>query len=174
MPLDATESKTLLNVEGLTTYFDITGGLLGNTTARVHAVEDISFHIKPGETFEEGQVNLPLRAVALLRDDQFHGDGIWFWPATVLVVLPGVRVGTIQQRHEISILLDGPRLTQVRKPRLAVAFLLDFAIQLAQHDDRHIQLLGQGLDAARDVSNLLLPVLGSSSCGMKELQVVHD
>ena len=51
MALDlAHDEKALLNVEGLTTYFDITGGLLGGTTARVHAVEDISFHIKPGET----------------------------------------------------------------------------------------------------------------------------
>ena len=51
MALDlAHDQKALLNVEGLTTYFDITGGILGRTTARVHAVEDISFHIKPGET----------------------------------------------------------------------------------------------------------------------------
>ena len=51
MALDlAQDQKALLNVEGLTTYFDITGGLLGRTSARVHAVEDISFHIKPGET----------------------------------------------------------------------------------------------------------------------------
>ncbi len=50
MPLDQTAGKPLLSVDGLTTYFDISGGLLGNTTARVHAVEDISFHIMPGET----------------------------------------------------------------------------------------------------------------------------
>ena len=49
MALDQAASP-LLNVEGLTTYFDITGGILGTTTARVHAVEDISFHIMPGET----------------------------------------------------------------------------------------------------------------------------
>ena len=50
MPLDKANGKPLLNVEGLTTYFDITGGLFGTTTARVHAVEDVSFHIMPGET----------------------------------------------------------------------------------------------------------------------------
>ncbi len=49
MPLDQAV-KPLLNVEGMTTYFDISGGILGATTARVHAVEDISFHIMPGET----------------------------------------------------------------------------------------------------------------------------
>lgn len=51
MALDAVGGdKPLLKVEGLTTYFNISGGLLGQTTARVHAVEDISFEIKPGET----------------------------------------------------------------------------------------------------------------------------
>ena len=50
MALDQASGKPLLNVEGLTTYFNITGGMLGATTARVHAVEDVSFHIMPGET----------------------------------------------------------------------------------------------------------------------------
>jgi len=55
MPLDMDKTDKpsgppLLKVEGLTTYFDITGGVFGTTQARVHAVEDISFHIKPGET----------------------------------------------------------------------------------------------------------------------------
>ena len=49
MPLDQAD-KPLLKVDGLTTYFNISGGILGATTARVHAVEDISFHIMPGET----------------------------------------------------------------------------------------------------------------------------
>lgn len=49
MPLDQSDNP-LLKVDGMTTYFDITGGILGNVTARVHAVEDISFHIMPGET----------------------------------------------------------------------------------------------------------------------------
>ncbi|MFK7944390.1 MAG: ATP-binding cassette domain-containing protein, partial [Paracoccaceae bacterium] len=51
MALDLAKSAdALLNVKGMTTYFDITGGVLGTPQARVHAVEDISFHIKPGET----------------------------------------------------------------------------------------------------------------------------
>ncbi len=45
-----TSKGPLLKVDGMTTYFDITGGILGGTTARVHAVEDISFEIAPGET----------------------------------------------------------------------------------------------------------------------------
>jgi ABC-type oligopeptide transport system ATPase subunit len=44
------ESPYLLEVNNLTTRFDIADGFLKRPTARVHAVEDISFNIKPGET----------------------------------------------------------------------------------------------------------------------------
>ena len=40
----------LLRVENLTTRFPVTGGLWRRTKGRVHAVEDVSFAIKPGQT----------------------------------------------------------------------------------------------------------------------------
>ena len=40
----------ILEVEKLCTYFDITGGFLSRPTARVHAVEDVSFKLGRGET----------------------------------------------------------------------------------------------------------------------------
>lgn len=40
----------LVEVEGLRTYFDITGGILSRILARVHAVEDVSFTLGRGET----------------------------------------------------------------------------------------------------------------------------
>ena len=43
-------SEYLLEVENLTTRFDITDGFFKRTTARVHAVEDVSFNLKRGET----------------------------------------------------------------------------------------------------------------------------
>jgi len=43
-------TKPLLEVNDLTVRFDIKGGLLGRTTGRVHAVENVSFAIYPGET----------------------------------------------------------------------------------------------------------------------------
>ena len=42
--------KPLLTVEGLTTRFDIRKGMFGTATARVHAVEGVSFGLQPGET----------------------------------------------------------------------------------------------------------------------------
>lgn len=42
--------RPLLEVNGLSTYFDITGGFLSRPLARVHAVEDVSFELGRGET----------------------------------------------------------------------------------------------------------------------------
>ncbi|MFV0334506.1 MAG: dipeptide ABC transporter ATP-binding protein [Tropicimonas sp.] len=43
-------AEPLLSVRGLTTRFDITGGLFGRVTKRVHAVEHLDLDIWPGET----------------------------------------------------------------------------------------------------------------------------
>src|ERR1051325_9314024 len=42
--------QPLLQVKGLKKYFPIPGGLLSREVARVHAVDDISFDVMPGET----------------------------------------------------------------------------------------------------------------------------
>jgi hypothetical protein len=55
---------------------------------------------------------------------------------------------------------------------LSVA-LLDFPRQLRQGDDRHLQLLGQGLDRARDLGNFGGAVL-VVAVGAHQLQVVDD
>jgi peptide/nickel transport system ATP-binding protein len=44
------EQPPVLQVQGLTTRFDIAGGLLGRVTRRVHAVEQVSFDLYAGET----------------------------------------------------------------------------------------------------------------------------
>lgn len=43
-------ASPLLQVEDLSTRFDASHGLFGQVTHRVHAVEQVSFHIQPGET----------------------------------------------------------------------------------------------------------------------------
>ena len=45
-----TEPSNLLEIKNLSTRFDLTEGILSQVYARVHAVEDISFEIKMGET----------------------------------------------------------------------------------------------------------------------------
>ena len=44
------ENEFLLDVQGLTTYFEITEGIIARPVARVHAVESVTFGIRPGET----------------------------------------------------------------------------------------------------------------------------
>ncbi|SDF78867.1 MULTISPECIES: ABC transporter ATP-binding protein [Thalassobaculum] len=44
------DAPPLLQVEGLTTRFDIRGGMFGKASGRVHAVENVSFTLQPGET----------------------------------------------------------------------------------------------------------------------------
>jgi len=42
--------KKILDVSGLTTRFPLRGGVLNRVTGRVHAVEDVSFDLREGET----------------------------------------------------------------------------------------------------------------------------
>ncbi|MCR9086982.1 MAG: ABC transporter ATP-binding protein [Rhodobacteraceae bacterium] len=44
------QAQKLVEVDDLTVRFDVTGGLLNRTVARLHAVEGVSFHIRAGET----------------------------------------------------------------------------------------------------------------------------
>ena len=46
----AREGRPLLEVSRLVTRFDLRSGLLGRVTGRVHAVEDVSFDLRAGET----------------------------------------------------------------------------------------------------------------------------
>ncbi|MFZ5634771.1 MAG: ABC transporter ATP-binding protein [Bacillota bacterium] len=43
--------NVLLEVKDLTKYFPITKGILSRVVGRVHAVDHVSFYIRPGETF---------------------------------------------------------------------------------------------------------------------------
>ncbi|MCR4269173.1 ABC transporter ATP-binding protein [Nitratireductor sp. ZSWI3] len=51
-PADEPDKRgdVILDVDGLTTRFAVRGGLLGRMTGQVHAVEDVSFSVKAGET----------------------------------------------------------------------------------------------------------------------------
>ncbi len=44
------DEAPLIEVNGLTTRFDIRKGLFGRATGRIHAVEDVDFSLQPGET----------------------------------------------------------------------------------------------------------------------------
>ena len=49
-PIPVADEKILLDVKNLTTRFPVKGGLFRRLVARVHAVEDVSFRLRTGET----------------------------------------------------------------------------------------------------------------------------
>ena len=49
-PIIAKEDRVLLEVKNLTTRFPVKGGFWRNVVANVHAVEDVSFDVKSGQT----------------------------------------------------------------------------------------------------------------------------
>jgi peptide/nickel transport system ATP-binding protein len=50
VPDTVAKGAPLLSVSNLVTRFDVRGGVLGRITGRVHAVEDVSFEVRAGET----------------------------------------------------------------------------------------------------------------------------
>lgn len=80
--------QPLIRVRDLVTRFNLTGGLLGKVTSRVHAVENVSFDIFPGETLamvgESGcgkstvarsimQLDRPLSGSIIYNDNEMIG-----------------------------------------------------------------------------------------------------
>src|SRR5258706_11462 len=113
------------------------------------------------------------RPVALLADDHF-GDAL-----DALIGLgvdrAVVELLAINEAHDIRVLLDGARFAQVGELRPAVlaAALLGCARQLRQRHHGDVQLLGQRLERAGDVRDLLLAVLRIAG-PLHQLQVIDD
>ncbi len=47
----AGEETAILKVKNLKKYFEVGGGFLGGAGLSIRAVDDVSFHVRPGETF---------------------------------------------------------------------------------------------------------------------------
>ena len=69
-------------------------------------------------------------AVAVLGDDQ-----VGLARARVVALVGALAV---QQDHDVGVLLERARLTQVGERRLLVGALLGTTVQLRQRDDRHV------------------------------------
>ena len=76
---ELSNSEYLLEVDNLTTYFEIKDGLLRRPIARVHAVEGVSFQIMAGETLsivgESGCVPRPKWVPSYLVDMLEYQEG---------------------------------------------------------------------------------------------------
>ena len=93
----------------------------------------------------------------------------WGFGALKIILL------AVHEHDNVGVLLDGARLAQVRELRPLVLAVLDRARELGQRDDRHVQLLGQRLEAGGDLATP--PARGCRSCRtvpVMQLQVVDD
>src|SRR5918996_2524199 len=80
----------------------------------------------------------------------------------------------VQEHDDVRVLFEGARFTKIAEPRRVVAPRLDRARELRERDDGDVQLLGQRLERARDLGDLLLAVVEVGPAA-HELQVVdHD
>src|ERR1700730_15318383 len=108
--------------------------------------------LERGVLGNEGHLHLAGGAVALLADDHVRD------PIPVLR-LQAVALRTIEEEDLVGVLLEGARLPQVGELGLLALPGLHRARELGERHHRHVQLLGQGLERAGDLGDLLLAVL---------------
>src|SRR5699024_9974969 len=114
---------------------------------------------------------------ALGRHGNVHGrsrtvlgdDDVGLAGALVLLV---VHVLTMDEQDQVRILRDRTGLTQVGYHRTLVRALLAAAVELGQGDDRDLEFLGQKLERAGELRDLLLTGFDALARG-HQLQVVH-
>ena len=84
----------------------------------------------------------------------------------------------MDKAHDICILLDTSRITQVTQQRALLVkslTLLTFTVELGKSDNRNVEVLGQSLQRLAHSSHLLLSAVEIRTAGRHELQVVnHD
>src|SRR5579864_8783321 len=79
------------------------------------------------------------------------------------------------EQHDVGILLDRARLTQVRKLWALVVAILDLPRKLGQRKDWNVELLGERLEARRDLGDLLHATFrGAPRRTLQELDIVDD
>ena len=79
----------------------------------------------------------------------------------------------VEEHHDVRVLLEAAALAQVGEHRALVGAGLEVSAELAEGDDRHLELAGEDLQATADLADLELAVLGVRPAA-HQLQVVDD
>ena len=139
-------AEPLLRVKNLKKYFPIRGGLLSREVARVHAVDDVSFDILPGETLglvgESGCGKSTTGRTILRLIEPTSGE----------VSFQGKNVTTLDKRSlralrkEMQIIFQDPYASL--NPRMTVGSIIGEALVIhklakgrRQREERVVQLL---------------------------------
>ena len=144
-------NASLLEARGLRKYFPLRGGVLHRTQAWVHAVDDVAFEVRAGETLGivgESGCGKSTLARLILRLVQPDAGKVWFDGEDVLQALPG-RMKRL--RRDMQLIFQDPYASL--NPRLtiedAVAFsLIVHGASRGEARERARALLGRvGLDS---------------------------
>ena len=87
--------------------------------------------LEPGQVLEEGQLDAAGRAIAVLGHDDL---------GQARLVVDIIVVGSMEQEHNVGVLLDGPGLAKVGHAGPAVLAALHGPVELGQGNHRHVQL----------------------------------
>jgi oligopeptide transport system ATP-binding protein len=139
-------AEALLRVRNLKKYFPIRGGLLSREVARVHAVDDVSFDIMPGETLGlvgESGCGKSTTGRAILRLIEPTSGEVWFQDKNVT----GLEKRSLRAlRKEMQIIFQDPYASL--NPRMTVGSIIGEALiihRLAasrrEREERVLQLL---------------------------------
>ena len=147
-PRPPSRTAPLLSVHGLKTRFNLTSGLLGRTRRRVHAVEQVSFDLYPGETLAlvgESGCGKSTTGRSLLRLVAIDAGSIEFGGRD-LVALPATQLRSL--RREIQMIFQDPFASL--DPRLTVGFSVA--------EPLYIHGVASGSEAEERVATLLKQV----------------
>lgn len=138
-------TEPLLEVRNLKKHFPIKGGILGRTVARVHAVDDVSFTVKSGETLglvgESGCGKSTLGRTLLRLHEPTAGDVLFEGQSLLGLKATDMR----KMRRDLQIIFQDPFSSL--NPRMTVGTILAEPFQ--------IHRLGSKAEIEKKVKDLL-------------------
>ncbi len=140
------EPQPLLRVQNLVKKFPVKGGLLRRTVDHVHAVSDVSFDLKPGETLGlvgESGCGKSTTGRLILRLIEPTSGQVWF-QGTDVTALDNEQLGSL--RRDMQIIFQDPFASL--NPRMTVGSIISEALIIhglaktrQEREDRVVELL---------------------------------